>query len=207
MFACFWWAVDEDGRCWCIRELEEKGLIVQEAAAKMLEHTLPNEKISMTYAPPDMWSRQKDSGRTMAELFMQNGVAIVKSDNNRVQGHMLIKDMLAPIPLTDPFVKGLFPEGEAPDKLPGLMFFDTIGQAFSDLKDIQADEKNPNDCAKTPHEITHTVDGIRYFCVSRVLAAEAIADRMQQDDDEDDTLTDYESYMTGGEITAGYLLG
>ena len=207
MFACFWWAVDEDGRCWCIRELEEKGLIVQEAAAKMLEHTLPNEKISMTYAPPDMWSRQKDSGRTMAELFMQNGVSIVKSDNNRVQGHMLIKDMLAPIPLTDPFVKGLFPEGEAPDKLPGLMFFDTIGQAFSDLKDIQADEKNPNDCAKTPHEITHTVDGIRYFCVSRVLAAEAIADRMQQEDDEDDTLTDYESYMTGGEIPEGYLLG
>ena len=153
MFACFWWAVDEDGRCWCIRELEEKGLIVQEAAAKMLEHTLPNEKISLTYAPPDMWSRQKDSGRTMAELFMQNGVSIVKSDNNRVQGHMLIKDMLAPIPLTDPFVKGLFPEGEAPDKLPGLMFFDTIGQAFSDLKDIQADEKNPNDCAKTPHRI------------------------------------------------------
>ena len=207
MFACFWWAVDEDGRCWCIRELEEKGLIVQEAAAKMLEHTLPNEKISLTYAPPDMWSRQKDSGRTMAELFMQNGVAIVKSDNNRVQGHMLIKDMLAPIPLTDPFVKGLFPEGTAPDKLPGLMFFDTIGQAFSDLKDIQADEKNPNDCAKTPHEITHTVDGIRYFCVSRVLAAEAIADRLQQEDDEDDTLTDYESYMTGGEIPEGYLLG
>ena len=207
MFACFWWAVDEDGRCWCIRELEEKGLIVQEAAAKMLEHTLPNEKISITYAPPDMWSRQKDSGRTMAELFMQNGVSVVKSDNNRVQGHMLIKDMLAPIPLKDPFVKGLFPEGEAPDKLPGLMFFDTVAQAFSDLKDIQADEKNPNDCAKTPHEITHTVDGIRYFCVSRVLAAETIADRMMQDEEDEDTLTDYESYMTGGEITAGYLLG
>ena len=207
MFACFWWAVDEDGRCWCIRELEEKGLIVQDAAAKMLEHTLPNEKISITYAPPDMWSRQKDSGRTMAELFMQNGVSVVKSDNNRVQGHMLIKDMLAPIPLKDPFVRGLFPEGEAPDKLPGLMFFDTVAQAFSDLKDIQADEKNPNDCAKTPHEITHTVDGIRYFCVSRVLAAEAIADRMMQDEEDEDTLTDYESYMTGGEITAGYLLG
>ena len=207
MFACFWWAVDEDGRCWCIRELEEKGLIVQEAAAKLLEHTLPNEEISITYAPPDMWSRQKDSGRTMAELFMQNGVSVVKSDNNRVQGHMLIKDMLAPIPLKDPFVKGLFPDGEAPDKLPGLMFFDTVAQAFSDLKDIQADEKNPNDCAKTPHEITHTVDGIRYFCVSRVLAAEAIADRMMQDEEDEDTLTDYESYMTGGEITAGYLLG
>ena len=56
-------------------------------------------------------------------------------------------------------------------------------------------------------EITHTVDGIRYFCVSRVLAAEAIADRLQQEEEDDDMLTDYESYMTGGEITAGYLLG
>ena len=51
------------------------------------------------------------------------------------------------------------------------------------------------------------MDGIRYFGVCRVRAAEAIADRMQQDDDEDDTLTDYESYMTGGEIPEGYLLG
>ena len=56
-------------------------------------------------------------------------------------------------------------------------------------------------------EITHTVDGIRYFCVSRVLAAETIADRMMQDEEDEDTLTDYESYMTGGEIPAGYLLG
>ena len=56
-------------------------------------------------------------------------------------------------------------------------------------------------------EITHTVDGIRYFCVSRVLAAETIADRMMQDEEDEDTLTDYESYVTGGEITAGYLLG
>lgn len=56
-------------------------------------------------------------------------------------------------------------------------------------------------------EITHTVDGIRYFCVSRVLAAEAIKDGTMQEEDDDDMLTDYESYMTGGEIPAGYLLG
>lgn len=56
-------------------------------------------------------------------------------------------------------------------------------------------------------EITHTVDGIRYFCVSRVLVAEAIKDGTMQEEDDDDMLTDYESYMTGGEIPAGYLLG
>ena len=206
MFACFWWAVDEDGRCWCIRELEEKGLIVQEAAAKMLEHTLPNEKISITYAPPDMWSRQKDSGRTMAELFLLNGVPLVKSSSSRVQGHMMVKDMLSPIPLTDPFVKGLFPRGKAPERLPGLMFFNNLSRVMADLRDIQADETNPNDCARKPHEITHTVDGIRYFCVSRVLAAQAVTDKGAPDGDEDEDEESYDSFMTGGEITGEYLV-
>ena len=56
-------------------------------------------------------------------------------------------------------------------------------------------------------EITHTVDGIRYFCVSRVLAAEAKAQTAGEWPDEDEEQESYDSYMTGGEITAGYLLG
>lgn len=204
MFACFWWAVDEDGRCWCVREFEKKGLIVQEAAAAILEHTLPDEQIALTYAPPDMWSRQKDSGRTMAELFLARGVPLVKSDNSRVQGHMMIKDMLAPMPLTDPFVKGLFPAGRAPEKLPGLMFFDSLTRVTADLRDIQADENNPNDCAKRPHEITHTVDAVRYFCVSRVLTAQKPATAGEEDEDED--IESYDSFMTGGEITGEYMV-
>ena len=206
MFACFWWAVDEDGRCWCIRELEKSGLIVGEAAAELLEHSLPGEKNAPTYAPPDMWSRQKDSGRTMAELFVLSGVPLIKSSSSRVQGHMMIKDMLSPIPLKDPFVKGLFPGGKAPETLPGLMFFDSLSRVIADLRDIQADGKNPNDCAKTPHEITHTVDGIRYFCVSRVLAAEAKAQTAGEWPDEDEDQESYDSYMTGGEITGEYLV-
>ena len=204
MFACFWWAVDEDGRCWCVREFEKKGLIVQEAAAAILEHTLPDEQIALTYAPPDMWSRQKDSGRTMAELFLHWGVPLVKSDNSRVQGHMMIKDMLAPMPLTDPFVKGLFPAGRVPEKLPGLMFFDSLTRVTADLRDIQADENNPNDCAKRPHEITHTVDAVRYFCVSRVLTAQKPAPAGEEDEDED--IESYDSFMTGGEITGEYMV-
>lgn len=69
MFACAWFAVDEQGRSWMYREFSQSGLIVQEAARAMRERTLPGERIEVTFAPPDMWSRQKDSGRTMAELF------------------------------------------------------------------------------------------------------------------------------------------
>lgn len=203
MFAVFWWAVDEDGRCWCYREFEKKGLIVQDAAHAVLDNTLPGEKISITYAPPDMWARVKDTGRTMAELFTLNGVPIVKSDNNRVQGHMMIKDMLAPIPVNDPYVKSLFTE--PPEKLPGLVFFNTLESAIEDIRDIQADDANPNDCAKQPHEVTHTVDGIRYFCISRVMTAQPAEDKPLIEDEMDDNLKDYDDFMCGGEISESYM--
>lgn len=205
MFACFWWAVDEDGRSWCYREYEHSGLIVADASQQMLDNTLPSEKINITYAPPDMWSRQKDTGKSMAELFMLNGVPIVKSDNNRVQGHMMMKDMMSPIPLTDPFVKSLFPEGKAPDKLPALMFFDNLKSVISDIRDIQADDENPNDCAKKPHDITHTVDGCRYYCVSRTIAAEAVKTQREIEELEEEQESDYANYMTGGNASVSYL--
>lgn len=205
MFACFWWAVDEDGRSWCYREYEHSGMIVADAAEKIHENTLPSENVAITYAPPDMWSRQKDTGKSMAELFMLNGVSIVKSDNNRVQGHMMMKDMLSPIKLKDPFVKSLFPEGKAPDKLPGLIFFDSLKEVIEDIESIQADKNNPNDCAKDPHDVTHTVDACRYYCISRTLAAEAIKEKQAFEEQLEDQSTEYEHYMTGGNASAGYL--
>lgn len=206
MFACFWWAVDEDGRSWCYREYEHSDLIVQDAATAALQHTLPGEKIQTTYAPPDVWNRQKDTGKAMAQMFMENGLPIVKADNNRVQGHMVMKDMLAPIPLNDPFVKSLYPEGTAPKKLPALMFFNNMGKVLSDIRDIQADDNNPNDCAKQPHDITHTVDGIRYYCISRTLAAEAIKEKMDDFSEFiEDAETEYQDYMCGGVPSMSYL--
>ena len=109
---------------------------------------------------------------------------------------MLVKNMMAPIPLTDPFVKSLYPAGEAPEKLPGLMFFSNLEKPISDLESIQSDEKNPNDCAKEPHDITHNVDAVRYFCITRKLAAEAIQVK-QYDEDEEETGADYDQYMCG----------
>ena len=198
LFACLWWAVDEDGRVWCYRAYEHEKLIVKDAAKAILDNTTPDEFITATYAPPDMWARTKDSGRTMAELFMMGNVGLIKSDNNRVQGHLVMKDMLAPIPLTDPFVKSLY-KGKAPDKLPGMIFFNTCEKVISDIKSIQADEKNPNDCAKEPHDITHNVDAVRYFAVTRSRPAEAPAAPKAAPDefDEEDGTQSFEEYMCG----------
>ena len=151
----------------------------------MLERTLPGEQIEVTFAPPDMWSRQKDSGRTMAEIFLECGVPIVRADNSRVQGHMMIKDMLA----------------KRPDGRPSLLFFNTCRQTLDDLRDIQSDANDPNDCAREPHEVTHRVDAVRYYCVSRV---ERAGETVRRAADEDGGIA-YDEFIHGGGLSAGYL--
>jgi phage terminase large subunit len=119
---------------------------------------------------------------------------------------MMIKEMLAPMPLKDPTVRKMFPEDQIPETMPGLMFFDTCEKAVSDMESIQSDDKNPNDCAKDPHDITHNVDAIRYFCITRAIAAENLVEKKAQEDFElENEAEDYDSYMCGGEVTAEYL--
>lgn len=186
MFACLWVAVDFQGRHYVYREFAEKGLIVSEAARAALAVTQPEERIEYTIAPPDMWSTQKDTGKTMAQVFLECGLGIVKANNSRVQGWMAVKELLKPMQ----------------DGRPGLVIFKSCEGLIDDLMAIQHDEKNPSDCAKNPHELTHRPDALRYFCQMRTLKPEQQA----EDDEEDDRrLQDYGEYMTGGELSDNYL--
>ena len=207
MFACIWWAIDSDGRAWAYREVEKKGLPIQEAAKLCLQNSPPNEKIEATLAPWDMWSRTKESGKTMASLWLENGIPIIQSPRDRVHGHMAMKTMMAPMPLKDPYVLSLYPEGQKPATLPGLMMFSGLSKVIKDIQEIQADEKNPNDCAKMPHEITHSVDAARAFAASRTLTTEEpkAARKKMFEDLIEDRKEDYESYMCGGEPSESYL--
>lgn len=199
MLAGHIWAVDEDGRSWCLREKDAPDLTVKPAAAALRE-LAGHDKILATYAPPDMWNRQKDTGKTMAALFTEYGVPLVKADNNRVQGHMVMRDMMAPAPVKDPYVRKMFPGRET---MPMLMFFTTCEKTIGHLQDIQSDEKNPDDCAKQPHEITHNVDSCRYYSVMRKIEAAQEREAMEQEDETE--ADDYESFVCGGEWNTGYL--
>ena len=56
-------------------------------------------------------------------------------------------------------------------------------ETIDDMRDIQSEpERDPNDCAREPHEVTHRVDAVRYFCASRCAAAQ----RRREDGTEDD---------------------
>ena len=188
MFACLWVAVDFEGRAYVYREVQQSGLIVSEAAKLANALTPPEEHIEFTIAPPDMWNRQKDSGRSMAEIFAQYGLGLLKASNNRVQGWMAVKELLKPM--------------KSDTDRPGLLVTENCVGLIRNLPAIQHDEKNPSDCATEPHEITHICDAARYFCVTRVLGAQKIEEKIEDDFDEGE---DYDEAMTGGEMTADYL--
>ena len=91
---------------------------------------------------------------------------------------------------------------DSPDGKPGLMFFRNCKGIIEDIQAIEVDGNNPNDCKKEPHDITHSNDAIRYFCVSRYLPGEMEKVMAEPDDEPEE---DYENTMTGGAATAGYI--
>ncbi|MBQ7459830.1 MAG: phage terminase large subunit [Oscillospiraceae bacterium] len=185
MLACLWIAVDESGRSWVYREYCQSGLVVSEAAERILKLS-EGERITATYAPPDMWNRQKDTGRTMAEIYAGCGIGLIKASNDRVAGHMLIKDALR----------------EA-NGGPQLKIFSSCKELIRCMGLILRDDINPSDCAKIPHDITHIIDALRYFTIMRHSPSEL----PMAYEDWGDEPENYDDYMTGGSAGADYILG
>lgn len=188
LFACLWVAVDFNGRCYVYREYSKSQLIVSAAAEAALTATPEREKIEYTIAPPDMWSTQKDTGKTMAQVFQESGMPIIRANNNRIQGWMAVKELMKPMT----------------DGRPGLVIMERCRALIDDLTAIQHDEKNPSDCAKEPHDVTHRPDALRYFCQLRVLRPELPP---EETPDIGRREIDYRDYMTGGEADESYLGG
>ena len=177
-FSCFVKALH------CFREYNESRLIVSQAANAAIVSTPPGERVEYTIAPPDMWSTLKDTGKTMAQLFAESGLPVVKANNSRVAGWMAVKELLKPMA----------------DGKPGLLVFNTCKGIIDDLMAIQHDDKNPSDCAKEPHDITHAPDALRYYAQLRTLKPEQ-APVVDEEEHEES----YSDYMTGGEADSSYL--
>ena len=153
MLACLWFAVSPAGEIFVYRELHEPGLIVSEAAKRMLEKS-ENERIEQIFLPPDMAGRQKDTGLTMEELFARNGIRGIAADNRRVPGWLAVKELLNPQP--DPFG----------NLTPRLRIFRNCVTLIAHLPALRRDEKDGSDASVHPHAITHICDALRYFALT-----------------------------------------
>lgn len=150
MCATLWIAMDYQINCYAYKELYESDLIVSEAARKI--NAMTNEKIQIDYAPPDLWNRNKDTGKSTADIFAENGQYLTKADNNRVTGWLAVHEWL----------KVFKDEQGQPNSK--LKIFSNCVNLIRTLPALQHDEKNPNDVATEPHELTHAPDALRYFC-------------------------------------------
>lgn len=187
MHFCIWVAVDETGRCYVYRQFAQPNMVVSEAARMQRELTRPDEGIDFTIAPPDLWARNRETGKSQAATFAENGVGLLKADNNRQQGWYALKELLK----------------IREDGKPGLIIFDTCGTLIDCLKCLQHDKTNPNDVAKQPHELTHGPDALRYFAQTYVLPAEQEIQQVEEDDE--DTAMDYVTYMCGTGVSRSYI--
>ncbi|MBP3321673.1 MAG: phage terminase large subunit [Clostridia bacterium] len=153
MLACLWIADDGHGHYYVYRELHRSGLIVSTAAQLMREYSA-GEQIKEIFMPPDMRSRQKDSGLSMAELFYREGIRGVCADNRRVPGWLALKELLAPVP------------DLSGTPSPRLRIFESCHTLISHLPALRRDDKTASDASVHPHEITHICDALRYFALS-----------------------------------------
>lgn len=156
MLAVLWIAVDTHNKAYCYKELHQSNLIVSDAANAILDKTKENEKIYQTFAPPDLWNRNRDTGKSTAEIMGECGLWLTKADNNRIQGWYNVKEWLKPY------------QDEQETMTASLVIFkDRCPNLIRNLPQIQCDEKDPNDCATQPHGVTHICDSLRYFLSGR----------------------------------------
>lgn len=166
MAAFYWIAVDEEGRAFVAKEFcqgrdkEQAPLLASDAAAVIAAYS---EGLSMSayLAPHDMWNTDIKSGKCVADLFAAAGIVLTKTNRDRLAGWAALREYLKPRQEVD---------GRLGAK---LTIFDTCTELLRSLPALQFDPKKPSDAAISPHDITHSPDALRGFCVYWVGAAQA----------------------------------
>ncbi len=181
MLAGYFIAMDTENRAYIYKEIYQSGLIISAAANLIRQRT--TENIYQYFAPPDLWNRRQDTGKSVADVFAEHGIYLSKTKNDRVQGWYQLKEWLK---------VGV---NEYGNKAASMVIFRNCTNLIRCLPALQYDDKNPNDVATEPHELTHGPDAIRYFfagqpqpTATKVKVKKKLPFALQTDDDiyEDD---------------------
>jgi len=159
MLAVVWVAIDEDNNAYVYKELHESNLNIYDAAQRIHEVNGDNginaDKIYETLAPGDLFARSQVNGKTVDEMFRSAGVSFTKASNERVAGWQALAEWLR--------VENI---GNGVAGTSRMKVFNNCHNLIRCLPQLQADERNPTDCATRPHEITHVCDALRYFAIT-----------------------------------------
>jgi hypothetical protein len=154
--AVLWIAVAPDRRAYVYREYCESSLPISAAARAICDRTPKGEDIYATLAPPDLWSRTQETGKTKASIFSEFGVNFTKTSNDRECGWLAVKELLC-----------------TNDGRPGVQIFNTCTELISCLPALSIDKQRPTDCSTEPHELTHAPDALRGFAIFHTRPADS----------------------------------
>ena len=146
--ACLWIAVAPNGSSYVYREFCESNLPISRSAESILERTPKREEIYATLAPPDLWGRSQESGKSKAALFSEYGISFTRTSNDRECGWLAVKELL-----------------RRREGGPKLKIFSTCRELIRCLPALTVDKLRPTDCSTEPHEITHAPDALRGFAI------------------------------------------
>ena len=156
MLSAHWIMVDPFKNAIVYREYDAPNKTIGEAAEIIIDLS-KDESIESYLAPPDLWNRSQESGKSRAILFQEHGLTLTKTSNDFASGCAAMKEWLK-----------IQSNGR-----PKLRFLkDTCPNLIRCLMKIQKDKHKPNVYAKDPHDLTHDVDSLRYFSIWWTLAAE-----------------------------------
>lgn len=147
--ACLWIAISPEADVYVYKELCESDLIISDAAKAILSRS-GEECIYATLAPPDLWNRSQETGKSKALLFSENGVPFVKSGNDRETGWLAVKELLK----------------IRENGTPRLRIFRQCTELIRCLPMLQIDPDRPSDTLTEPHYITHAPDALRGFAIT-----------------------------------------
>jgi len=160
-FAVLWFAVDTHNNTYVYKEIHEENLIISEAA-KRLKEVNGVDNYDCIYAPPDLWNRRQETGKSAIDIFGDNGLGMVKSNNKRVLGWLSVKEHLKVLDSRDTHTGKEI-------KTSKLKIFNNVETLIKYIPKVLRCEKDPNDVASEPHELTHILDALRGYCMMRQL--------------------------------------
>ena len=153
MLAALWIALEPNGTAWVYREVYRSGLIISEAAEAMVQAE-GGERIDQRLAPPDLFNRRQETGRSAIDIFAEAGLYFDRAMGERVPGWYAVKEYLRPF------------EDEQGIRTAKLKISPACKNLIRTLPLLTTDSANPNDTANTPHEYTHAPDALRYFAAT-----------------------------------------
>lgn len=146
-FCCGWFAQEPNtGRIYLYRELYETELTDKQQARAIVGATAEDEKITMTYADPSMWSRKNMDGiiTSTADEYAKEGVKLYKADNDRLSGKRKVDRVLE----------------DLPDGKPGLVIFSTCTETIRTVPALPYSKTRIEDVDTDAED--HAFDMIKY---------------------------------------------